>query len=237
MPYDRIKALLRQHKYLLFTRPYELNIIGLRNRRRKANQFDDEMHVFYYLPNGHVKYHRLVATTDPGVFWLENPMQGRGTAILKQGQYLNSYQIGLHKGKTPALVQARPVTVLIDNDRNKVLDFSSKTEETGLFGINIHPAFGKEPRKTVDKNSAGCQVVASDRDMDLLMALAKRHREMYGNEFTYTLIDFRQLRNETIKRVALGAGLIGTALAAYLRPEIFDQVAKEVEALLGTNDD
>ena len=213
-----------------------MNIIGLRNRRRKANQFDDELHVFYHLPNGHVKYHRLVATTDPGVFWLQNPMQGRGTAILKQGQYVRAYKMGLHRGKTPALVQVRPVTVLIDSDRNGLLNFLSKDEQTGVFGINIHPAFGQEPRRTVDRNSAGCQVVASDKDMELLLALSERHKGLYGNEFTYTLLDFRQLRNETIKRVAIGAGLIGTAVAAYLRPEVFDQVAKEVEAILGTRD-
>jgi hypothetical protein len=116
MPYDRIKALLRQHSYQLLTRPHELNIVGLRNRRRQANQFDDEMHVFYHLPDGKVKYFRFIWTTDPGVFWLESPMTGRGTAILKQGQYRDAYALGLHRSKTPALVQVKPVTVLIDSD-------------------------------------------------------------------------------------------------------------------------
>lgn len=236
MLYDRIKALLRQHGFKLFTRPYELNIVGLRNRRRRANQFDDELHVFYHLPTGQVKYHRFICTTDPGVFWLENPMTGRGTAILKQGQYPDAYALGLHRGKTPALVQVKPVTVLIDNDRNALLDFRSKVEETGLFGINIHPAYGPEPRRAVDRNSAGCQVVAANNDMALLLQLAERHKELYGNHFTYSLLDFRELRNETIKRVAIGAGLIATALGAYFKPEVFDQLAQDVEHLLGLDD-
>jgi hypothetical protein len=62
-------------------------------------------------------------------------------------------------------------------------------------------------------------VLAADADMSRLLALASRHRELYGNTFSYTLLDFRQLRDETIKRVAVGGGLIATALTAYLKPE------------------
>jgi hypothetical protein len=237
MPYNRVKALLRQHKFALFTRPYELNIIGLRNRPRKANSFDDEMHVFYHTEDGKVKYHRFICTTDPGVFWLENPMNGRGTAILKQGQYRNAYALGKHRSTTDALVQIKPVVVLIDNDRNSLLNFKSKTEERGLFGMNIHPAFGREPRKTVDRNSAGCQVIAADKDMALLLQMARRHRDRYGNEFTYTLLDFRQLRDETIKRVAIGGGIVATGLLAWFRPELLEQLSKEVELLLNRDDD
>lgn len=230
MIYARMKALLRHHDFKLFTRPYELNIVGLRNRERRANAFDDEIHVFYHLPNGQVKYHRFVATTDPGLPYLENPLNGQNTAILKQGQW-PGYELGLHRGKTPALVQRQPVTVLLDGDRNGLLNFASTHEATGSFGINLHPAFGREPRRYVGTNSAGCQVLRDDADMATLLRLANVHRDRYGNRFTYTLLDFRELRNETIKHVAIGGAVAASALLAYLRPEVLAGVADWFEDL------
>ena len=121
--------------------------------------------------------------------WLKNPLQAAGTAILKPGQYCNCYTIGLHRGKYPALVQRMPVTVIRDADRNSVLDFSSHKTQTGLFGINIHHAAASGVSKTVDKYSAGCQVIASAADFALLMRFAERHLKLYGNVFSYTLIE------------------------------------------------
>ena len=42
----------------------------------------------------------------------------KGTAILVPGQYRGAYKIGFHKGKYKALVQAKPVKLYIDNDKD-----------------------------------------------------------------------------------------------------------------------
>jgi hypothetical protein len=42
--------------------------------------------------------------------------------------------------------------------------------------------------KTIDKYSAGCQVFANANDFSVFLQLAERHKTLYGNSFTYTLL-------------------------------------------------
>jgi hypothetical protein len=149
-------------------------------------------------------------TTDPGTYWLNNPENPQGTAILKEGQYINSHQIGLHRGNYKALTQKNPVTVLRDYDRNAVLDFVNGKEDTGLFGINIHRASATGTTKTIDKYSAGCQVFENADDFANFLSLADKHKDLYGNNFTYTLVDERAY-NRMLKR--RGVYIIGGILA------------------------
>jgi hypothetical protein len=146
-------------------------------------------------------------------------MHPQGTAILKEGQYKDAYQIGLHKGKYYALVQRKPVTVIRDYDRNAILDFNNGRLDTGMFGINIHRASINGTTKTVDIHSAGCQVFSNVNDFNLLMQLAEKHRQLYGNSFTYSLIDKRATIREQRKTLlmaltGIGAG-VGMAVVTY----------------------
>lgn len=194
-----IQATLLQKGFKTYSRPYELNIVGIRTDSTKPNSFDDFINVFYQDSNGNWMFHQFKATTDPGTYWLENPLNPQGTAILKHGQYIGSHTIGLHRGKYTALVQKHPLTVIRDYDRNAMLDFMNGKEETGLFGINIHRASQTGTTTYVDKYSAGCQVFASADDFNVFMQLCERHRQNYGNDFTYTLIDERALVRESKK--------------------------------------
>ena len=105
---SRVKEILKEFGFTLYTKPYQLNIVGLRSKNVDSNSFDDEIHVFYTKPDGKWNYHIFPATTDPGTFWLNNPAYPQGTAILAQGQNRNAYSIGLHRGKYEALVQVKP---------------------------------------------------------------------------------------------------------------------------------
>lgn len=205
--------------YAVYTRPYELNIIGVRSESTAANRFDDEIHVFFKNGAGQWIHYLFAATTDPGTYWLRSPLHPQGTAILQQGQYRDAYQIGLHKGKYYALVQRAPVTVLRDYDRNAVLDFMNGKPDTGLFGINIHRASVNGRAKEVDKYSAGCQVFADINDFNRFMQLCENHRQLYGNSFTYTLIDKRAIARSEKKKLAIslaGIGVgIGTGFIVY----------------------
>lgn len=205
---SRIISILHQRNYIVYTRPYELNIVGLRSANTKANRFDDEIHVFYVNQIGNWNYHVFKATTDPGTYWLLNPMQPQGTAILAQGQYVNAYQIGLHRGQYPALVQSRPVTFIRDYDRNAILDFNNGKKITGQVGINIHRAMLHGDTLQVDNWSAGCQVFENGEAFQVFMKLCERHRQRYGNRFTYSLIDFRAVQRETRRRIVIGAGTL-----------------------------
>lgn len=213
----RVISILRQKGFVIHTRPFELNIVGIRSRNVLPNRFDDEIHVFYKSKPRKWEYHIFKATTDPGTFWLENPMQPQGTAILAQGQYVNAYQIGMHLGKYKALVQAGPVKIMRDYDRNAKLDFLNGKKEEGYFGINIHRAFAVGKTKIVDKYSAGCQVFANASDFYFFLELAERHSKLYGNKFTYTLLDFRAMRRESLRRIAIGTLTLGLGLIGYFR--------------------
>jgi len=200
----------REFSYEIYQRPYELTILGIRSESTVPNRFDDEVHVLFKNTSRQWVHYIFPATTDPGTYWLQNPLNPQGTAILRQGQYKDSYQIGLHRAKYYALVQAKPVTVLRDYDRNALLDFKNGKEETGLFGINIHHASATGTTKTVDQYSAGCQVLANVNDFNLLMKLCEVHKNLYGNNFTYTLIDKRAIAREQRRQIA-GGLLVATA--------------------------
>jgi len=207
---------LQEKTYETYSRAFELNIIGIRNQSTVPNRFDDEIHVFFKNTNKQWVHYIFSATTDPGTYWLLSPMNPQGTAILAHGQYKDSYQIGLHRGKYYALVENKPVTVLRDYDRNAILDFNNGRLETGMFGINIHHASVNGTTKTVDNYSAGCQVFANINDFNLFMQLCERHRQLYGNSFTYTLIDKRAIARHERKTIAIGLAVgLGATLITY----------------------
>ena len=141
-------------------------------------------------------------------------MQAQGTAILAQGQYKGAYRIGMHQGKYKALVQTKPITVIRDYDRDAKLDFRNGTKSKGMFGINIHRASLNGITKQVDKYSAGCQVFSNINEFKEFLSLCEKHLSLYGNSFTYTLIDFRAVKRQTIKRWTIGSVSVLAGLTA-----------------------
>lgn len=210
-----IRVLLRTLKskgYIVYDKPYQLNIIGRRTDNTRPNSFDDFIYIIYKNDDGDWEGWKAPATTDAGTYWLENPMQSKGTALLKAGQYVDTYKIDRHNGKYFAVTQRlKPVIVIRDYNRNNVLDFNNGREESGMFGINIHRADSTGTRKTVDKYSAGCQVFANADDFNKFMEMAYKQKDLYGNQFTYTLIDERTY-NRRRRRIILGYSLIGAVL-------------------------
>lgn len=183
-----LQQALAQRGYRIATRPFELNVIGIRNNTSIPNIFNDSLNVLFTDPSGKLVSYTWMATTDPGTFWLQNPLNEYGTAILKPGQYHNSHALGMHRGLYLALVQVNPVTVVRDFNRDGKADYNTGRQETGMFGINIHRAQESGLTKTIDKYSAGCQVFANAADFGIFLQLAERHKTLYGNSFTYTLL-------------------------------------------------
>lgn len=183
----QIRAAMIAKGYKVFQgKPYDLNIFGIRSKDEKSNRFNDIVGVMYLHDKKWLCY-QFPATTDPGLFYRENPINVDGTAILKPGQYRGSHKVGLHKGYV-ALQQQRPVTVYRDSDKNSELDFEAPTQD-GVFGINIHRASHRRASSQVDRWSAGCQVLADPIHFDMLMGLCRVAAEEWGNSFTYTLLD------------------------------------------------
>ena len=203
---------MRSKNYAINEKPYELNIVGVRNAQSQPNKFDDSIFVFYKDDKNNWVEKEYPATTDTGMFYLLNPISDLGAAMLKEGQYLNAYKQGLHKGQYLALVQDKPVTTYRDYDRNAIFDVFTK-ETTGMYGINIHKAGANS--QDVDNWSAGCQVFQKSADFDEFMDMTTKHRNLYSNSFTYTLIDERAILRRK-RRIALfltlGISFIGSTI-------------------------
>lgn len=215
----RIKTIAQEKGHVIYTEPYRLNIWGFRANTEKPNVFDDELHVFTNISQTKIaKWAYLVfkVTTDPGTYWLQNPLNPKGTAILKAGQYLDAYSIDKHRNKYYALCQRlAKVTVIRDYDRDAVLDFNNGKEQIGMFGINIHRARKTGSTYSVDRHSAGCQVFKNAQDFDFFMKLCEVHRKLYGNKFTYTLVDKRMEFRKTLKKITISSVLISLLLGGF----------------------
>jgi hypothetical protein len=175
--YPQLRA---EFKRLGYQWPF-FHLIGVRSKADIVNKFDDK---FYLIIGGQIK--EYTGTTNPGTYWHENydPKKG-GVALLKEGQWLNCWTLGKHRGLYDAWTQVKPVTVYRDADKDGK---SEKTEVTqnGLFGINIHRASENAISKLIDRWSAGCQVLAAGSDYKEFIQFSKDAGQKF---FTYTLLD------------------------------------------------
>lgn len=212
--FRNVLRFMRSNDYVIYDSPYKLNIVGVRNAQTIPNKFDDDIFVFYKDDSNKWEVHKYPATTDIGTYYLLNPFNSDlGSAMLKEGQYVNAYARGYHY-EYLALVQVGKVTVYRDYDRNAVFDFDQK-QSTGRYGINIHKAGANS--QNVDTWSAGCQVFQKSADFNEFMGMTKKHADTYGNSFTYTLIDERAIQRRKRRIVFfIGLSAIVVGLSAYI---------------------
>ena len=190
---QNFEATLREKGYSFFkSGDYNLNIIGVRNASGDASKFDDFINLIYKV-KGKWVWDCYQITTEPGWKILRRPIVEKGTAILVPDQYRGAYKIGLHKGY-PALCQrGKAVKVWRDNDRDSEPDYAGPEDE-GWYGINIHKHSGPVDRVDTGGSSAGCQVFRSSKDFYKFMDTCEVASDRWGNSFTYTLIDEKDLK-------------------------------------------
>jgi hypothetical protein len=192
----QIKKAVLSKGYKWFTKgEYNLNIVGIRNSSNNnvTNNFDDYITVSFQTKKYGWHFRCYKATTDPGQHWMANLLNPKGTAILVPGQYRGSHSIGYHQGKYKALRQVKPLPVYRDSNKDMIYDWKPETIQTGLFGINIHRASKWGVSKLIDRWSAGCQVIASNKDFDEFMFIVGKSSKIWGNSFTYTLIESSEI--------------------------------------------
>lgn len=172
-------------------KPYNINLVGVRTADMTINSFNDWEYVIWKY-QGSWEGIKFKITTDPGLYYLKNPMNELGTAIVKPGQYINCWKKGMHQGKYQALTQVGPMTVYRDGNRDEKYDISGK-EYTGLYGINNHRAVENGRSIMNDKWSAGCQVFADYYDFEIFMRLIAEAEKNWTGLFSYSLITEQQL--------------------------------------------
>jgi hypothetical protein len=229
----QILETMRSKKYVIYTRPYELNIVAIRRDyegMQYSNSFRDDLFLIYkidssenwvvrkykistmpgyYLAyeyknaNGQLKlapasYFRLGAgeswagnTKDgkPIDIKLTSVMQSRGgMGILKPAQYINIYTIGTFIG-APAMLTLGNQKFYRDKTPGKIIKYTSE----GEYNAAMYVHRGYPGGFSVDNWSEGCQVFNSKTDMDDFFVICDKHKEKYGNKFSYTLMEERSL--------------------------------------------
>ena len=195
MSVEYLQGVIEGMGYSFFTKGnYNVNIIGVRNPNPVANSFDDTMICAYKVKDQWVLKEWQI-TTDAGTYWLENPLNVKGCALLVPNQYRGVYKIDKHRNKYYALCQRNgEVEVYRDDTKDQILDLDDVTKEWGYFGINIHRSNPYSESKNVDKWSAGCQVFKKVDDFNEFMTICNKAREEWSNSFTYTLIKQEDLK-------------------------------------------
>lgn len=193
---EQIKTAVEAKGYKWFNdesnKGYDVNIVGIRNSstgKKVTNLFDDYITISFKDENGDWQFYSWNATTDPGkksmLEWNKMGIKG-GCARLVPNQYRSVWSISKHQGKYEALCQINgKVKVYRDADFDLEYDETKITE--GVYGINIHKA--GQDSTWVENWSAGCQVFKRVKDFDVFMKICKKASKIWGNKFTYTLLE------------------------------------------------
>ena len=197
---EQIEKAVKSKGYVWFNgsnrKGYDVNIVGVRNNalniyKKVTNVFDDYITITFKDENGVLQYYCWYATTDPGKKGVQNFQNSKGIARLVPGQYRGVYSLSLHGGKYKALCQ-RLGNVTVWRDKNRDLVYDEVVKDTGMFGINIHKA--GQDSKWVDNWSHGCQVFKKVKDFNEFMSICKSASKIWGNKFTYTLIESNDIK-------------------------------------------
>lgn len=180
------------------------NMAIIRSSDRTVDTFNDVLLVWKYVDGKPVINFRFSVTADPGLDNLLNPVNVKGCAIVAPGYYKNVWTIGMHKGKYAALVQANPVLVFRDSNKDAKYDYAERDNwsstrdldngmtllvtkdnfryllEEGMFGINCHRANQWKIINKVGLYSAGCVVHEDPNDfvnhfMPLMMSFKQKY--------------------------------------------------------------
>lgn len=171
-------------------RPFNLNIIAVRSKTRKLDEFNDQLLVCYKYDGKWYEFNYTI-TTLPGSYYLKkrllNPL---GCAILAPGQYRGVYALRLHNNKYEALCQTHgPVRVYRDDNRDSSFDLRPDKTFLGDYGINVHNSPDGQVTKKVFSHSAGCLVFADDDEFYQARKIWRQAKEVFGNKFTLTLVE------------------------------------------------
>ncbi len=193
---------MRHKKYLLFAGAGYDNIIYVEGMNANGtvnsdapNCFNDRRLVLQTIGGILQIIGNWEATTEPGSYYTYSPMNSKGAARIKFGQY-TSWQVGFHGTSDfhEALVQVTDVSV--HRDFNKDFLRTGDRIDTGLFGINQHWGYDLGINN-ISTASAGCLVGRTRGGHREFMNLVKsdvRYKKDPSFIFTTTIISGDELQ-------------------------------------------
>lgn len=186
----RIIKYMLDKNYHVFTKTGEYNIVYVEGMNSDGtvnndapNQFNDRRIVIEFV-DGIPKIKGIwEATTEPGTYWVNNPMNPKGAARIQFNQF-KAWRVGTHKDQFPALVQVDNITVHRDFDRNGSRT-GDKLDTGSDFGVNQHHA-KDAPRHDIGRWSAGCLVGRSKAEHDQFMEIIMQDRRYkLSNQYVF----------------------------------------------------
>ncbi len=202
---EQLLSVYEDKGYQINEKPYQINMLGIRRDDIFDNMFSDRFVIFW--KNGEMAWEKkeFEWTTLPGtkgqggVF---NPLTVAGmtgVAVLKEGQYLDTWRFyDTYTGwlRYPYFQQEKKVKIYRDSNRDTIVDYEMPEQE-GWYGINIHRMSGNgQNQRYVNSTyvtwSLGCQGAPEPIFMEVV-ELARACAKTHGNLFTYTLIHKKDL--------------------------------------------
>lgn len=154
--------------------------IAIRSKENIPNKFDD---LIGFVDKDTITW--STGTTNPGTKPLLAPSNPLGVALVVPGQYIDTWELGKHKGKYDAWKQIKPVKFWRDNDKDKIAESQGKIYE-GIIGINWHRANENAQSENVENWSEGCFVQNNPDQYDTFI---KASSESGLIKFTGTLLE------------------------------------------------
>ncbi len=172
-----IQESLKKRGHLWFDE--KINIIGIRSNDNTPDKFNDFIAVSFK-----DEFHVFEATTDPGVYWLENPQRVTGTFVMIPDQYIDCWKIGIHN-TYKALVLCGIIQGWRDSNKDNLINPNKSKSYSDGHAVNIHHAHETVIQNVIDKYSAGCQVIRKFSDWLIFFGLCEASKQEF---FTYTLL-------------------------------------------------
>lgn len=201
--FNQIQACYKKFGFRFFhsdVKNYNVNLWGIRSEDLETDEYNDVIGISWQ-HKGKVYHHVFKATTDPGLYYMKNPMSVNGSALMVHNQqYQGALMAGKHNPGKPtehqAFRQIKPMKYWRDNDRNNYRDVEKGKIYEAIYYTNLH---SRQPNKamlaTIGKTSAGCQVVQSPKDFhSILIPIRDKAVSNWGPTFTYTLFFERDIK-------------------------------------------
>ena len=191
----RVVGALQRRGYWIARGPGAANIVYIEGldldgsaNENAPNVFNDLRMIIKVAPNGAPNIEGMwEATTEPGRFYTQHPLDRGGAARIAFGQH-KAWSVGFHRNDHEALVQTDDLAFY--RDLNK--DYQRKGDRlfTSMIGLNQHWGYDL-PRGDIGHSSAGCLVGRTPQGHREFMKIIKadpRYEVSRGYKFMSTVI-------------------------------------------------
>lgn len=189
---SRIVKYMALRRFWVARFPGFVNIVYLegsdKNGRHNADRMDEwnDRRIIFQIDGAGRPVIKLnvEATTEPGRFYTDHPLNKMGAARIALEQF-KSWHVGMHHAnlkpprKHEALVQAANITVFRDKNKDGFRTGDPTQVSSGL-GINQHSGLNASA-SSIGKSSAGCLVARRDADHKKFMAQVKKDPRYLAN--------------------------------------------------------